>query len=266
MRLTTLKLAAFAAFAFGAMSVASAQAEGPFFSHCGKKEGTTCVEYVRLKKGQTMTPTSEATKTFVLEAKKLGVTLECTKLKLEKALLNGSEVGTAGTSTQTDVFSGCTVEGNGEKCAVEGGTMSTVPLIVTLAKEDKVATKGEKFLLSLAPKESNVFMTVKFKAEPGGKCTITSGNIELAANAKLGVTGTADNIAQEQVKFEETETLGESSLITFPKTLLTNEFIEEGGVVTEAQEGLTFSKNPVNRFEGQAKVIVASTDWGVFGK
>jgi hypothetical protein len=264
-RIRVMALAGLAIFAFSAIVATTAQAtEGPFYKTCAKKENP-CAAPKRLGAGETLVPTSETTKTFVLEAAEAGVVLECTKQTLKEATLVGSAAGTAGSSVETIVFEGCTQKGDGAEpgCIVAGKTITTVPLVNTLDKENKVAKKGEKFLVSFRPKAGSIFVTVKFE---GSTCKIKESAIELGAGAKLGVAGTADNEAQEAIKLEENETFGESGLIAFPTTLLKSEFVEEGKVVSEVKEKLTFIGVPVNRFEGHAKITVAKTSWGIFGK
>jgi hypothetical protein len=265
-RFRTLMLAAFVLLALSAVAATAAQAEGPFYSTCTKKEGTKCVERKRLEAGQTLIPTAEATEAFTLEAATKQV-IKCSKLSLEKATLQGSAKGTGGSGEQTDVFSGCEVKNNGAACEVEGGKIKTEPLKSTLDKENEKAVKGEKLLVSFQPVKGAVFVKVKFT----GTCTLKETAIELKGGVKLGVAGTLDLAkagsegGHEAIKLEENEELAETGLIHFPPTLLKTEWFEEGGKATEIKEGLVAFGQAVTKFEGHAKVTVAGTDWGVFG-
>jgi hypothetical protein len=259
-----IAVSALAIFALGAIGGTTAQAaEGPFYKTCAKKENP-CAAPKRLGAGETLTPTAEATKTLVMESIEAGVTIECKKLKLEKATINGSAVGNAGTGIATSVFEECTQKGNGAEpaCKVVGKTITTVPLVTTLAKENKTAVKGEKLFGSVRPKEGSIFVNLKFE----GTCKLATAAIELGPGAKLGAAGIVDNEAQEQLKLEENETLGEAGLAESPKTLIKTVFIEEGKAVTEVKEKLTFAGLPINRFEGHGKGTVAKADVGVFSK
>jgi len=83
--------------AIGVFAV-TAQAEGPFYSKCGKKEGAKCIEYVRLKKGQTSALASIGGAVVIETTIQK---LQCTSSKTAAgAQLTGSEPGTAGSSEQ----------------------------------------------------------------------------------------------------------------------------------------------------------------------
>jgi hypothetical protein len=74
--------------------------------------------------------------------------LNCKAMEFEKGELIGSEPGTAGSSKETLLFSGCIVEGNGEKCEVgavgEEGKITTVRLENWLTKRKKNRPKENR--------------------------------------------------------------------------------------------------------------------------
>jgi hypothetical protein len=276
-RIRVLLAALLAVFAFGVVMSATAEAkEGPFWSECAKKSGEKpCEEYKRIGKGETRIALTKATVTFTLGT--ATQKLVCTAMEQQgnNNAYNGSAAGTAGSVLLKLSFKGCTVEKNGEGCEVEGKEINTEEIKGTLDKENKAAVKGEKFLISFAPKKGAVFVKVKFT---GAKCTITETAIELSGTNKLGVAGIVDleksNTAfegtHEPVKLEENETLQKVMLTNFPKTLLKKEFVENGGVVEEVTEGLSAFGKAATEFKGHAQADMWNnkneevTDWGVF--
>jgi hypothetical protein len=280
--LRVIGAALLAIVAFGAVS-AVAQAEGPFFSKCKKLENPcAAANKERLTAGKTQALTSTGG-TFVLSTASQSVT--CTGFKANGGKFVGSEPGTAGTTEQTSLeFTGCTVKGNGEPCAVgKGGTgvIKTEAVVSTLTKENKTATTGEKLFVSFKPASGTVFVKIEFE---GAGCKAPSAAVELSGTAKLGVLGVADleractpaeetevgaELCKEKhapLKLLVNEELGKKGLIFFPKTLLKTAFVEQTKVVSEVKEGLTFFGLPVTRFEGHANVEMTGVeDWGVFG-
>jgi hypothetical protein len=254
-RIKTVGLALVALVAFGVMT-AAAQAEGPFY----KKTGS-----VRLGAGETFAVSGEASKAFTLVAST--DTLICEKLSLEKGELIGSATGTAGSSKEIILFSGCTVSGNGTGCEVEKGQIKTEEVENWLDKTNKTGTEKEHLLVGFKPASGAVFVKVKFTAPKGDKCTLSETAIEIGKTGELGVAGVAQDEAGNPIELEvtSTEKLGKFGFIEFPATLLKAEFVEKGTKVEEVKESLKAFGKAVTKFEGTAKVSAVSGEYGVFG-
>jgi hypothetical protein len=269
--------ATLAVLALGVIAVSSAQAEGPFFDECAKKTGAKpCERYQKIAKGETRILLAKAVATFTIGT--ATQKLICTAMEQAGAgnTFNGSAIKNPGTVLLKSRFTNCTIEKNGEKCEVEGKEINTEEMKGTLDKENKAAVKGEKLLISLAPKKGAVFAKVKFTGE---RCTVKETAIELSGANKLGVAGIVDlerenptfEGSHEPVRLEENETLQKTMLLLFPKTLLKKEFVENEGNIEEVTEGLSAFGKAATEFKGHLVVDMWNNkseeveDWGVFG-
>jgi len=233
-------LALLALFAFSAVATAAAQAvEAPFYSI---KEGK------RLGAGETKEITVKAAETFKLSA--TGKVITCTAVKAN----GGSEIiGSAkeepGTSKEVLVFSGCTVEGNGAKCAVENGEITTNPV------KNELAEVGKKSLVTFfAPETGAVFTTIKFKAESGGTCEVAETKVE---NQVVGRSETDKGVL---IELPGPVTEEESFEIGFPTTpILEVEKIKAGvATSTEVKHLKVFGVNAT--LAGKALIVLANKE------
>jgi hypothetical protein len=301
-RVSVIGLAVVCVLALSAVMATTAEAkEGPFWrlcvkggtgagslfedSECSKLNAAGPFRGERLASGVAKGVMATVKKTFKLTSGT--ITIECTGMNLLEtgtktgtvswSRINGSNAGTSGGGTQVIEFTGCTVAGNGEKCEVEGKKITTKELTVWLDKEKEKAVKGEKLLVSFKPTSGLVFVLIKFKPAAGGKCTLTEASVE-TGTGKLGVAAIAETETApksgklEPVKLEENEKLTFKNALTFPPTLLKEEWIEEGGVVKKVEEKLSFAGKAVAVFEGSSIVElkeeggIAKESFGVFGK
>jgi hypothetical protein len=282
-RIKILGLAALAGFAVSLVATTAAQAEGPAYLFCEKmpfeiktlryidpectKESPTHegeYELRRLGAKQTHAIEGEAAKTFTLVAST--DTLTCEKLHLEKGELIGSAEGTAGSSKEIILFSGCTVSGDGTGCEVEKGQIKTEEVENWLDKTNKEGVKGEHLLVGFKPASGSIFVKVKFHAPEGDKCTLSETAIEIGAKGELGVAGTALDEEGKPIELlvTSTEKLGLKGFIEFPATLLKTEFVEKEKKVEEVKESLKAFGKSVTKFEGEA-TVKSNEAWGVFG-
>jgi len=165
-RLKTTGVVLLALFAFSAIAATAAQAEGPANGPYWSIEGT------RLAAGKTFEITAKATSNQVLTAGTDIVT--CTGFKLKPgAVLLGSNGKEPGKSDETIEYTGCTVTGNGTGCAVENGTVTTEPLTNELA----YAENEKSLVVEFDPVKGATLATLKFKAETGGTCSVTSTKV-----------------------------------------------------------------------------------------
>ncbi len=158
-RIAHVMAALLAVFAFGAVMASVAQAEetkGPSWSVEGKRLGA----------GETKGISAKAVGNQTLEAG--GITITCTALEAKSGQISGTAENESGKNGGTLRYSGCTVAGNGTKCAVEGGAISTVNLRSELVED--AATK-KVLLVDFLPATGKLFAEPKFVAETGGTCT-----------------------------------------------------------------------------------------------
>jgi hypothetical protein len=129
--------------------------------------------------------------------------------------------GTPGKSKETVVFEGCTVTGNGEKCGVAGGKITTEPLVNQIVGTKTTLPSGDPFLILFTPEKGSVFTKLKFKAETGGKCTLTETAVEGS------VAGEALEEKEKPALLETNEAEGKSGFVNFPKTAIKTVSVNE---------------------------------------
>ncbi len=162
-RMKHLLLAVMAMLAFGVVTASAAQAEnGPFYS--------VGSEGKRLGAGETRPITAKIfSENFTLTAGTRKVI--CTGVEAKEGSdIIGSAEGEAGKDEEILRYTGCKVEGNGTKCAVEKGEVVTEKLRSELVED--AATKKKLLIDFLPPEGKVVFATLKFVAETGGTCEV----------------------------------------------------------------------------------------------
>jgi Trypsin-like peptidase domain len=185
------------------------------------------------------------------------VKLKCTSQKLEKATLVGSSNANAGTSEETLAFEGCTIEGNGAGCAVEGGKVKAEPVKNTLAFTNKESKKGEKALILFQPLSGAAFAKVKFT---GAECKLK----ETVLEGKVGAEAWEGK--EKPVTVEENELESEKGFADFPETTIKTVFTEKEGTRTEVKASLSaFGKAATLVGKTEAKLTGGGV-WGIFAR
>jgi hypothetical protein len=243
-RIKLIGLALMAVFAFSAVSASVASAAiGPLFLVNGK----------HLLAGETRLLLATAKEKFRLEAKNASITINCEGLTLPTASEMQIEnvVGQGGVSREALEFTGCSVEGNGEPCEVEGGVIRT-NLILNLLGWGNAQETGQ-ILVLFEPESGINFVTVKFT---GAKCK----------NKTTGVTGKSVGGAQLNGKpylvGQEADSLhGE---VAFPHVQLI--FLLTNGVLRHVKAGLE-AFGVASTLKGVALLLVdeggAAVSWGI---
>jgi hypothetical protein len=271
-RIKILGLAALSVLALSSLAATAARAEGPFYricekigpgegekrfsdNECTKKLVTGEFEKMRLAKGQKDAIEASTTKDFVLTSGPIKIT--CKKLKLENANIIGSTGANAGTSEETVVFEECSVEGNGEKCALVGSQVKTERVKNTLDKTNEKTVEGEQLLTLFQPVKDGVFVKLKFE---GSSCTFKEAAVEGSVAAE------SLDEAEKPILLGTHEVLGEKSCVGFPATAIKVDWIEEEAKVREVKVRLAaFGKASV--LTGTSCVKLTSKEhWGVFGR
>jgi hypothetical protein len=246
-RIRLLGLALLAVFAFSAVVSASASAfsaaTGPLFLVSGK----------HLRPGETRLLLATAKKKFTLESKNAAITIKCEGLTLPTASEMQIEnvAGQGGVSRETLEFTGCTVEGNGEPCEVEGEVIRT-NLILNLLGWGNAQETGQ-ILVLFEPEKGINFVTVKFT---GASCK----------NKTTGVEGTSVGGAQINEKpylvGQEADSLhGE---VAFPHVQLI--FLLTNGLLRHVKAGLK-AFGVASTLNGVALLLVdesgVAVPWGI---
>jgi hypothetical protein len=233
-RVRLMLVALLGVFAFGAVAAAAAQAlpESPFWS----REG------VRLGAGETHYITARAHTSFILKAGT--ITITCTVLQLKEGVLLGSAAGHYGTNDEVAEFSSCKQTGNG----TEPSCTVVEPIVTKSLKSELVTNReGEKRLVLLTPSNAALeFATLAFKEKEAGK--------ELCPIKSTKVTGELAGEVEE-----DSENLGESYLLNFPETRITEVLLIENGTSTihKVEKLLAFGAEA--REIGTALLLLANT-------
>jgi hypothetical protein len=210
--------------------------KGPFYRIKGTLGGKSSIEG---KSGKEFVVKTETAK------------LKCTKVNLEKASVNDSS------GEETLVFEACSVEGNGEKCEVEGKTFKSEPLQTTLAFTNKESKKGETLLASTKPVKGNVIAKLKFT---GASCKLKETAIEGSMAAEALSAGKA-------VKLEEEPAEAETSEVTFPEKAIATSWVEsEPEKRTEVKQSLTAFGKAATLTGNNAKKLVGGGNWSIATK
>jgi hypothetical protein len=201
-------VAALSAMAIFAIAASAASAvEAPYYKVSG----------ARLGAGESKEVLVEGEGSQVLNNATSKITITCTGLKAGAgALIIGSQKENAkkelasepGTSSGVLEYTNCTTVGNGEKCELEGKAVTTNALKDELAYAVKQETllKGNKIVDLFTPASGSVFATLKFKAEPGGKCTFAETAVEGSVlveiqNSKKETLAVEEHEAEEEFGF-----------------------------------------------------------------
>ncbi|MFI4991496.1 MAG: S1 family peptidase [Solirubrobacterales bacterium] len=178
------------------------------------------------------------------------VKVRCTKQKIEKAFFSGA------TGEETFNFEGCTVEGNGAGCEVEGKAIKTEPLRAPLAFSNKEAKKGEGLLVSFSPVKGVTVAKSKFI---GMLCKFKETSFEGTFAGEAWSGGKA-------VKSEEEPAEAETNEYNFPEKAIATAWIEEGEARKEVKESLkAFGAATTLMAKSELKLIGGGA-WGVFTK
>jgi hypothetical protein len=224
--------------------------EAPFWSTAGARLGAGATHFITAK----IYKEGEKGNELKLETPSVGVVVSCTGVNLpfETGVIIGSEGGGApGTNNEVVHFTGCTVTGNGEKCAVEGKEITTKPLRSELVANVESRTIGKKLLVEFAPFEGSTFATLKFKAETGGKCTFTETPVEGSTAAEVL------NEKEKAVELPNTLEEGTSWLTRFPATGITEVWLMKEGPGNAVKVGLKAFSLAASREVGTALILLA---------
>jgi hypothetical protein len=245
-RTRLLGLALTAAFAVTAFSAAAAPAvEGPFYKVNGKA----------LAAGETRLLLVTAKEKFILESKNVAISISCTTLNLPEAgqmQIQGVAAGNSGIGKEVIEYAGCTVEGNGEGCEVEGEKIKTNP-VLSLLGYGSAARTGQVLVL-FEPERGTSIGTLKFT---GVKCKFKTFAMEGTWVGAARVAG------QPVLTGGGTETLhGE---VAFPHVQLI--FIEQGKALKHVKASMKWSGVAATQ-SGVALLLVdeagTPVKWGVF--
>lgn len=244
-------VAALAAMALlGVAASAASAVEAPFYKVGGKRLGAA----------ETKEPKLTAEGNQILST--ATITITCTGIAAGKGtLITGSAAGEPGTSSGTLEYSGCTVTGNGTKCAVAGKKVVTNALkdeLVYALKQEPLV-KGNKIEDLFTPASGAVFATVKFEAEAGGTCT----NKETAVEGSVVVE--VLNKVKAVVAFEENE---KEEAFGFIKAIPGGEACKvKASKFTECKKASIKAFGIAAKYEGTSKVELSTKEaFGVFSK
>ncbi len=197
---------------------AQASAEGPFFVPSSE----------RAESEEKIEVSSKDSKVFVI---KVGESkIECKSEAIKSGEIVGSASGNSQSIEGTIEFSSCSVAGNGEKCEVEGGKITTANTTDTLAFAN--SSRTGKILAWLAPASGSLLATVHFS---GSGCKIKS--IEITGSVASEVLSSEKAIEVEKEP-EEAPTADE---FIYPTTAITAVWIEKEGKLEEETVGLKAS-------------------------
>jgi hypothetical protein len=242
-RLQLIGVALLGVFALGGIAAVAAQAEGTEGAPYWSIEGT------RLAAG----------KTFEILAKSVSAEqtltagtdiVTCKTLKLKPgAVLLGSNGNEPGKSDETFQYGGCTVTGNGTKCAVENGTMETEPLTNELA----YAENKKSLVIEFDPVKSHVLATLHFVPEAGGSCTVSTTKLTGLIVAKV----LTDEASPKLLELPNHVTQAESFLLEAPSTTIRHIWLITAGtgIAFETEELNDFGATSV--FTGTALIALA---------
>jgi hypothetical protein len=240
-RVRLMLVALFGVFALSALTAAAAQAvEAPRWSVAGKTLGAGETHYLTAK----IYTTKENPKLIFVAA---GRTLKCLAVRFNSTtpgVIVGSSAGNAGTNLAVlEFFGNCTMEGNGTKCNVEE------PIVTNPVKSEGVETEGAKpaeskgsLLTLFTPVSGSTFITVHFKAETGGTCTVAETSVtgKLAAQVRKDPE---NGTLGELVELGQTPVEAKSWLVNFPSTPIKKvTTIRKGEVAEEAVKLTAFSE------------------------
>ncbi len=236
------------AVALVASVVASAAAHasvGPFF----KVEGKT------LKTGETREAAVTVKETFLLEAKATGQVITCLGVTYAGPSFEVLASKVTHLRASAIEFSSCTVVGNGTKCAVTSGKITTVPVVATLGYG--ASNKTGAILGLVQPQTGKSFGELKFTPEAGGECkaltTPTTGTL-IGEAFSAGHTVKAGENEVETLKGEIHYTKGAKTI-----------WIETGGGSVKETKAKLEAFGITATLSGQVSVeLSAHEKWGIF--
>jgi multisubunit Na+/H+ antiporter MnhB subunit len=224
-RFRLIAMALLATFAVGIATASTVQAkEAPFWTIEGTRLAAGKTHFINVK----LYKEGEAGVVATLTGSGVTITCKSAKIPFEAGALLGSNPEEPGTSNETIEASNCTVEGNGTKCNKIAEPIVTNPLKSELGFE-----KEEKnLLLELKPVSGTNFATVKFTAEPGGKCTIAEAKVTGSVVAEVL------NEKGENVKLPTTREEVITYELRFPSTAITSFLLYKAGATELIEVGL----------------------------
>lgn len=239
----TIGLALVAGFALSAVVVSAAQAvTAPYFTIGG----------TRLAAGKTHNFDAKvlAGEEFVLHAPELNTTITCFSLQVVNGVLLGSNAGQPGKDDEGDVFSKCTLAGNGAPNCEVVEPITTNPLTSELVEIDRSKqVLGEEF----KPTTGKTFVTLKFE---GAECQKKEAQVtgEVAGEARTDGNGFG-NIELGQAQEEAA-----SWLVHFPSTPITTVLLvnTKGEKTSFTLAQLAFATVPA-QLTGTALALLSNT-------
>jgi hypothetical protein len=242
-RITSIRIALLAVFAFSAIGAPIAQAEegAPYWS----------IEGTRLAAGKTAEVATRAVSAEQTLTSATGQNIACTTLAFKPgAVLLGSNGNEPGKSDETVEYSGCSVTGNGTKCAVTGGAVTTEPLTNELA----YAENKKSLVIELTPTKGKTLATVKFTAETGGTCTVATTKVTGQVVAKMLTGGGSPKLLELPNQVEPAEAFR----LEFPATAITHIWLITAGTgkAVEVEELNAFGSESV--YAGTAEDCLTS--------
>ena len=241
----SLKPAFAMALMLTALTAGAAHAtEGPFF----KVEGKT------LKTGETREALVTVKETFVLEAKVTGQVITCQGVTYSNPSFEVLSSKVTHLRASALEFSSCTVTGNGTKCAVQSGKITTNPVVGTAGYAN--SNRTGQILGLVEPQTGKSFGEIKFIPEAGGSCTISSTPASGTMIGEAFVAGKMVKVGENEI-----ETIkGELHYTKSSKTI----WIENGITVKETKGRLEAFGVAVT-LSGQASIELTTHEkWGIF--
>jgi hypothetical protein len=253
-RVRLMLVALFGVFALSALTAVAAQAaEAPRWTVAGKTLGAGETHYLTAK----IYTTKETPKLKLTAA---GRTITCLAVRLNSTtpgVIIGSSAGNAGTNLEVvEFFGNCKVEGNGTKCNIEE------PIVTSPVKSEGVETEGAKpaeskgsLLTLFTPVEGSTFVTLHFKAETGGSCTLTETKVTGKVAAQVRKDPENGELG-ELVELGQTPVEAKSWLLHFPSAAIKKvTTIRKGEVAEEAVKLTAFSEEAT--LEGGILILLA---------
>ncbi len=206
-----------AVLALGAMVASSAEAISPAPSFT--------IGGARLAAGKTHAITSHAVHNFVLNTPEQGVKIECSKLTVTNAAIEGSAEGSPGKDHEITKFTNCSlVEGNGApECKLTGEEILTNPLTSEQVENVVSGGGGKQLLEEFFPSSGANFVTLHFT---GAKCTTP----ETAVSGQTVAESTTDEATEKTIELGQTAKEATSWNLRFPTTSIKEVWLITNGV------------------------------------
>ncbi len=244
-RLRLIGVSLLAVLALGAMVASSAEAisPAPFFSIGG----------ARLTAGKTHGITSHAVHPFVLTTPEFGSEIECSKLAVTNAAIEGSAEGSPGKDHEVTDFTGCALtEGNGApNCELEHEAITTNPLTSEQVENVSGGGGGKQLLEEFFPSSGAAFVILHFT---GTKCTTK----ETAVSGQVVGESTTDEATEKTIELGQTAKEATSWNLKFPTTVIKEVWLITAGVGKIAKtKQLAFGDPSIQT--GTALILLASS-------